>query len=114
MADRPLNFKGNVVNNLIYKGNKMSISADLSTVPGTCGIGVVPFDDESKARIRIFDGEAYHPKSGKIISKTYRGQSDEIKEFLYMFFKQEDWDRIKKWDELGINKWGRELYEREE
>lgn len=61
----------------------------------------------------IFDREAYHP-SGKIISWTpNREHSQEVQDFLHMFLKQEDFDRMKKWDQLGIDKWNRELYEKE-
>ena len=61
----------------------------------------------------IFDGEAYHP-TGKIISWTpNRLHSQEMQDFLHMFLKQEDFDRMKKWDVLGIDKWNSALYEKE-
>jgi len=58
---------------------------------------------------RIFDGEAYLP-NGRIISLTLRNHSEEVKDYLMSFIKQEDLDRIKKWDDIGIENWNQETY----
>ena len=61
----------------------------------------------------IFDGEAYHP-NGKIISMTPMTEhSQEVNDYLNMFLRQEDYDRIEKWDALGIDTWNNELYQKE-
>lgn len=61
----------------------------------------------------IFDRESYHP-SGKIISWTpNEHHSQEMKDFLWMFLKQDDFDRIEKWDRLGIENWNQDFYEKE-
>jgi len=61
----------------------------------------------------IFDSESYHP-SGKIISWTPNSEhSQEMQDFLHMFLRKEDFDRMKKWDSLGIENWNNDLYDQE-
>ncbi len=76
-------------------------------VRGTCPISMFG------SSIHMFDRECYHP-DGKIICVSGIDEhSDEVNINLTQFLKKEDWDRVKKFDELGLENWGRELYERE-
>ena len=59
----------------------------------------------------VYDAEAYHPE-GKIISTLKDGLKGDIKEFITMLLKPEDWDRIEKWDDFGIDNWS-SLYSKE-
>jgi len=59
---------------------------------------------------KIFDSESYLP-GGKIISWTPNtNHSQEVQDYLSMFLKQEDFDRIKKWGDIGIENWNSETY----
>lgn len=86
---------------MTYYSQRIPRGADLivaKAVRGTC------WDD-------IFDGEAYHP-NGKIISLSSRerGHSQEVEAFINMFLKKEDYDRIDRWDEYGIENWNYDFY----
>ncbi len=73
-------------------------------VRGTCPIHMFG------SPIHMFDHEAYHP-SGKIIYHTPIEHSDEVKAYLTQFLKQEDLDRIDKFDS-DFDNWNDEYYER--
>ena len=60
----------------------------------------------------IFDHESYLP-NGLIISHTEIDHSQSVKNYLYMFMTKADWDRIEKFEEIGIENWNHELYEKE-
>jgi len=75
-------------------------------IRGTCPISIMG------SSIYMFDHECYHP-SGNIIGHTpIDNHSDEIKAYLTQFIKQEDWDRIERF-ETNFDDWCHEYYEKE-
>jgi hypothetical protein len=78
-----------------------------NAVRGTCPISMIRGDGPE-----IFDHESYLP-NGLIISHTEIDHSQSVKNYLYMFMTKADWDRIEKFEEIGIENWNNELYEKE-
>lgn len=60
----------------------------------------------------MFDGEAYLP-TGEIISYYMKDHSDELSSYLCQFFRHSDFERIDKWEKIGIENWGQDMYEKE-
>lgn len=83
-----------------------------NAVRHTCGLSIF-YDTDNEKKFSypcMYDGQSYLP-NGIIISDNKDGMSDELTEYLHMFFTKDDYDRIQKFEDIGIENWNYTLYE---